>query len=1032
MSRFLAVLWFALTPATAAAQPLILGRASLSEALRDMDRLEALSSLRALPRPLEQTLVLPEHPGQNQVSWFDFDWRHYDVPSPSGGKGGIRLYYYGRERAVAERALPVIRNAYLYLVEQFHYTPTKQIPYILYSSQREFQTTNVFEVTESVLGVTSPTDLKMSLAYFGNHELVHQFTIQKLLDLAGDRTSSSLDTLPLWFVEGIAEYYAKGGLDAEADLYLRDLILNPDPERHYEVVSFSDDRVRGYIPTYKLGQARLTFIAEVYGKDKIQDYLENAYLVSSGSVNVPGERGFAALTRRVLNEPVEQVDVRWRAWLRRRYFPAYLNVRQDLDQLREIRDLPAEPEAFQVASDPNVVFFRGIDREGARAKLFLMDARYPPGAVEVAADQEPEIESLHPIEHSVMAITGSWLAFSAQSGPGDVLYLQSFSRRPPEKGKHPGVLLGQRRRLEMKDPSGRQFIEISDPAFSPDGKQLAFVGLTQSGQLDIYVVSSEGGRVRQLTDDPFAERDLAWGKDGIYCASDATDHGHFNLFRVDPTTGARTRLTTGNWDDAHPRPQPDGSVLFSSRAGGKPDLYLLREGRVHRLTDFATGLSAPAAAPAGGIWATTFYRGRFRLVESPQLGFVDAPEVAVAPPTGPPLDIPQANFPPVTPRYDAFSLGNWRPEAAAVSGGAAAAGTTGVGGSAAVLFADALRDRLLYLNLAVLGSFDLTQAVALYEDRSARTARVLGFYHLVNTQIDVVNTDLAFFEREFGVTGTLRFPMSRFQRLELELSLGAVERYCLTDFSVFLPTSCSASPAADPSWHQRNDGVHPLVGPAIRYGYDTLRYHPNTGPLSGNSVLLEFGSNWLPFKGALNGFARADLSKYWQLIGRTNFSLRLAIGSSFAPDEVSRNWERIWWLSSADNLRGYSPFDLAYLIGRNYYVMNAELHVPLDALIHLAIFDYLEAVGAVDFGGVFDRLSTLPGASVKDPSIPPNEFGAWDSRTLTGVLGLNVIFGPLLFRVHFGHPFDIGGIQTPAMRSGTSWVTNFSLRYLFF
>jgi hypothetical protein len=56
----------------------------------------------------------------------------------------------------------------------------------------------------------------------------------------------------------------------------------------------------------------------------------------------------------------------------------------------------------------------------------------------------------------------------------------------------------------------------------------------------------------------------------------------------------------------------------------------------------------------------------------------------------------------------------------------------------------------------------------------------------------------------------------------------------------------------------------------------------------------------------------------------------------------------------------------------------------------------------------------------------------WEHRTLTGVLGVNVLFGPLLLRVHFGHPFSIGGIQTPAMADGTRWVTNVTLRYFFF
>jgi len=191
MKRLFALWLVLVAPLTARGQGFTLRPPDMGESMREMDKLVESA---ASKNGLEQTFVVPERPGQNQVSWYDFDWRHYDIPSPSGGQGGIRLYFYARERTVAERALPVIRNSYLRLVDQFHYTPTRQIPYILYSSHREFQATNVFQVTESVLGVTSPRDLKMSLPYFGNHELfrevsthelVHQFHIQKMLDLAG-------------------------------------------------------------------------------------------------------------------------------------------------------------------------------------------------------------------------------------------------------------------------------------------------------------------------------------------------------------------------------------------------------------------------------------------------------------------------------------------------------------------------------------------------------------------------------------------------------------------------------------------------------------------------------------------------------------------------------------------------------------------------------------------------------------------------------------------------------------------------------
>ncbi len=1041
MNRALAVLWLAAAPVLCAAQTFNLASPSIADALQQMDRLYARGSSRGLSRPqdLQQTFVLPERPGQNQVSWYEFDWHHYDVPSPSGGQGGIRLYYYGRERVVAERALPVIRAAYLRLVDQFHYTPTKQIPYILYSSQREFQTTNVFQVSESVLGVTSPRDLKMSLPYFGNHELfrevsthelVHQFQIQKLLDLAGaEEMSSPIESLPLWFIEGMAEYYSKGGLDPEADLYLRDLVWNPDPERHYEIIPFQEDRYRGYIPTYKLGQARITFIAEVYGKEKIQSYLENSYLLGTG-IGASGERNFAALTRRVLNESIEQVDARWRSWLKKRYYPEYMRIRQDMPQARELQDLPAEPEAFEVSTDGNLVFFRGIDREAGRARLYLMDARYPRGAVEVAADNQPGIESLHPIEHSVMAITDGLLAFSAQSGAGDVLYVQSYKYQPPGGGKPPVLKLGARRSLDLKHPTGRRFLEISDPAFSQDGSHLAFVALTDAGQQDIYLVPSKGGKARQLTDDAFAERGLAWGKDGIYCASDSTDHGRFNLFRVDEATGARTRLTTGNWNDGHPRPQADGSVLFSSDQTGKPDLYLLKEGKVRKVTDFATGLYAPAAAPqARGIYAGTFYRGRFRLLEVPRVAWLDEPAVAVAPAAGPVLPIPQDEFPDWTPSYSAYAWGNWRPEAGIVYGGGA---SNAIAGRAALLFSDILRDRILYLDLSIYGSFDLTQGIALFENRASRTAYVLGAFHFVQQQIDKTNANLSYLQRDFGAIGSLRFPLDRFRRFDVELAVGGVQRYCLTDFSVTNPLFCGPPSASLADWQTRNGGVNPQIGPTFRFGYDTVRYDLAAGPIAGGALLLELGGGWLPWRRALHGFARTDMAKYWQISGRAKFFVRVAGGTSFAPNEEGQTWARSWWLTSADNLRGYYPLDLAYLIGQNYYVANAELQLPLDPLIRLAIFDYLAGVAALDFGGVFNRLETVKDASVKDVTRSPNDFGAWDVRSLTGVLGVNMLFGPLLLRVHFGHPFDIGGIQTPAQRNGSSWVTNITLRYFFF
>ena len=189
MSRVVSIALLVLGPLAAAAQDFTLRAPSIGEELRNLERLENLPE-----KPLQQQFVVPERPGQNQVAWYGFNWQYVDVPAPGGGAGGIRLYYYRSEIAQARRALPAIQSAYARLVDQFHYSPTKRIPYILYATQREFQTQNVFEVSEGVLGVTSPEDLKMTVPYFGDHarfvevsthEMVHQFQIQKMNQAAG-------------------------------------------------------------------------------------------------------------------------------------------------------------------------------------------------------------------------------------------------------------------------------------------------------------------------------------------------------------------------------------------------------------------------------------------------------------------------------------------------------------------------------------------------------------------------------------------------------------------------------------------------------------------------------------------------------------------------------------------------------------------------------------------------------------------------------------------------------------------------------
>ena len=66
----------------------------------------------------------------------------------AGHAGGVRLYFYERERAIAERAAASIEESYRYLAHAFSYRPGKTFAYFLYASYIEFLQTDLFPLQE--------------------------------------------------------------------------------------------------------------------------------------------------------------------------------------------------------------------------------------------------------------------------------------------------------------------------------------------------------------------------------------------------------------------------------------------------------------------------------------------------------------------------------------------------------------------------------------------------------------------------------------------------------------------------------------------------------------------------------------------------------------------------------------------------------------------------------------------------------------------------------------------------------------------
>jgi hypothetical protein len=813
---------------------------------------------------------------------------------------------------------------------------------------------------------------------------------------------------------------------------LRDLLTNPDPERGHMMRDFFTEGPASFIWIYKMGQARCTFLEETYGEGFIQRVLEQAPTLIAG-------RGmgddFPRLLERLTGDAALVISEKFDAWIKRRAFAGYLEAGQDRSTFPGI---PLDGIILELDSAPDgdLLMVKRIDPYTGQSRLALVDPRAPREEKLVIEDGVPGYESLHPIGGRNFDLGNGQLVFAASQLGRDVIHVQSLDHevkstaaelaRREEYLRQQQLVAGVSPRAQALSPWDVDFkmgkrrafklgphglIGALSPAFSPDGKQVVFIGLDAKGVRDLFLLTPGEGdafTLVRLTHDPFAERELVWGKDGIVFTSDATGHGRYNLFRVDPLQPEKkVRLTSEARDHSKPVVLSDGRVFFVAHAEGHADIHEVKDGGVIRRTQVATGFADLTTGPAMGMWTLLLHGGRNQVarVTHAQLEprYAESPQPDGADPTAMPLASLQA-----AQSYQEFAPRNWEMGTLfALIGG----GSQGIAGQVMASATDRLRNHALLLTLAMFGSLDVAEGQLLYLNQERRATYGLGPVQLLQQRLDSsLGSDFPQFvslERLRGAMGLVRYPLHPFLYVEGSLAAGAVE-YLLDAGTTFALSVPEYNGRGDflPLWMERKPPSTLQMQPSIAFGYDTLRHHVLSGPVDGTSVLLELSASLRPF---VNDFysanVRLDATRFFPIAGRTRLFTHLGAGTAMGKRLANQ-----FYLSSFDTLRGVPFGDSNWLLGRNYLYATAELRIPLDVIIQVAFLSRIEGIAGVDAGGV--------GA---------NYQAMWDNRVLDVALGFNLAFGPLMFRVHFARPFNVRAARGMPVADG-QWVPNVSLK----
>jgi Tol biopolymer transport system component len=554
-----------------------------------MSRRILLATGVALLTLLPATPADAQYFGRNKVQYRAFDFQiirteHFDV------------YYYEQEREAALDAARMVERSYARLSRILQHEFRERKPLIVYASHTDFQQTNALPdfLDESTGGVTEALKSRMILPFTGSyadfdhvltHELVHGFQYDVIFRRGVVNEASPFTArLPLWFMEGMAEYLSIGRIDEHTISWLRDAVLNG------YLRSIAEMSVRDDYLSYRFGQSLWSFIGAKWGDEVVGILLQKAPRVGI-------ERAFAS----TLGLSLEELNQEWQQAVRTQYLTqvtAYSRPEQFSKRVTAHNAL-YDPWFLAPALSPDgnemVVLSQ---HEGFSIDLWLADART--GEMKrrlVASAREEGLESLRYMNSAVAwSHDGRYVAFSAKAGGQDALNIYDVRRNRMAK------------RLKF-DING-----ISTPSWSPDGNRIVFTGL-DGGISDLFVTDLEG-RIERLTNDKYADLLPSWSPDGTRIAF-TTDRANTDLQNLQygnmrvavldmETRGVDVLPHQDEGKNLNPMWSPDGQkLIWVSDRTGTNNLYLydIAQRELSRITDVLSGVIAISALSPVISWS---------------------------------------------------------------------------------------------------------------------------------------------------------------------------------------------------------------------------------------------------------------------------------------------------------------------------------------------------------------------------------------------------------------------------------------------
>ncbi|QBQ41514.1 tolB protein precursor [Sphingobacterium psychroaquaticum] len=523
-------------------------------------------------------LVQGQYFGQNKMRYKKLNFKVLETPH-------FEMYSYLKNDSMTSRLAKEAEVWYEMHQQVFQDTFLRKNPLIIYNNHPEFQQTTAIsgEIGVGTGGVTEAfkqrvvmpvMQINQQTRHVLGHELVHAFQYRILMEGRDTTRLESVANIPLWMVEGMAEYLSIGKKDAFTAMWMRDAYARQDIPSLKQLTEQS----YSYFP-YRYGQAFWAYVGATYGDTVIMPlFMETA------------KYGYEMAMRRVFGYDAQTMSTLWRNSMESTFKGLGKDtVSNPIGQaLITAKNGGRMNVAPAISRDGRFLAFMS-EKDLFSIDLFLADAKT--GQIIRKLGSRTTNKDID--EFSYLESAGD---FSADS--------KRFAFSVFSAGKNKLMTIDVETGKTLSVEAMGDIVEFTNITFAPDGDRVAFSGL-RDGHSDIYIYNLKTKELQQLTHDKYSDFQPSFSGDGkkIVFSTDRVSYESASR-SVDIPMGLavidlETKIITNI--DVFPgannlNPHFSGSdkfIYFLSNGDGYRNMfrYNVATKGVEQLTDYFTGIS---------------------------------------------------------------------------------------------------------------------------------------------------------------------------------------------------------------------------------------------------------------------------------------------------------------------------------------------------------------------------------------------------------------------------------------------------------